>query len=107
VLANSVKEEILHRKSPAYYNGAVWPWTVSFYSEAALKYAESKEQTALKLKKYFSPIGQLVNNGLINYLPEVISYNGKPVQKGIADFTPSLSNVLWMFYLLEKEIIQK
>jgi len=104
--AKNAKDEILHRKSPAYYNGAVWPWAVGFYAEAALRYASRKERKALILKNYFSPIGQLVNKGLINYLPEAISYNGKPIQKGIADFTPSLSSVLWMFYLLEKEIKQ-
>jgi len=102
-----IKADILHRKSADYYNGAIWPWTISFYIEAALKYSEESRQKAVTLGKYFRSIGSLANNGLINYLPEVVSLNGQPIQKGIADFTPSLSSLIWGFFLLYKEIKTK
>lgn len=102
-----LKDQIIHRKSKAFYSGAIWPWAISIYVNAALRYAPDKKQKAIKLKSYFAPLETLINSGLINYMPEAITFDGQPEQKGITDFTPSLASFIWASYLLIQEINKK
>jgi len=97
------QDKNLNRKTMTYFNGAVWPWTMDLYITAALKYSDNKKETALKLKKHFDPLLNLVDSGLINYLPEAISFNGSPHLKGTADYTPSLASTLWGYSMILKE----
>ncbi|MCB0282347.1 MAG: glycogen debranching enzyme N-terminal domain-containing protein [Calditrichaeota bacterium] len=94
------------RKTPAFYNGAIWPWTVDLFVSAALKLAKDKKEKAKYLKSYFSPLINQINKGLINYLPEAITYKTVAVQNGIADFSPSIACLIWSYFKLDKEINQ-
>lgn len=96
----------INRKTSAYYNGAIWPWTVDFFITAALKYAPDAKEKASYLKNYFAPLLNQINKGLINHLPEAITYNGVATQNGIADFSPSIACLIWSYYRLEKTIEQ-
>ena len=94
----------INRKTPLYFNGAIWPWAIDFYVSASLKYAKDKKEKARYLKGYFAPLINQINKGLINYLPEAITYNSSTNQNGIVDYTPSLSCLFWSYYKLEKEL---
>lgn len=99
------KDEVINRKTSAYYNSAIWPWTIHLYIKAALKLSIDKVGKARILKDYFSPLVHIINSGLINYLPEAILINGEEVmQRGIVDYAPSLSSVLWGFFLLNNKL---
>ena len=96
------KTSNLNRKISPFYNGAIWPWTVGLYVRAALNCSDKKEEKALKLAEYFSPLQKLITDGLLNHLPEALSDTDSLQQSGIVDFAPSLSCLLWAYYELNK-----
>lgn len=100
----NVVNGIVNRKTSAYYNSAVWPWVTHLFVKAALRVAEDKSEKALQLKEYFLPLVQIINSGLINYIPEAISENEEIHQRGIIDYAPSLSSVLWSYFLLNNAV---
>ncbi len=100
--ANASVAKILTRRMSSFYNGAIWPWTISLYVSASLKNAEDKKIKATQLKQYFSTLPKLISQGLLNYLPEALSDSENLIQSGIEDYTPSLSCLLWAFFELEK-----
>ncbi|MGD9488878.1 MAG: glycogen debranching enzyme N-terminal domain-containing protein [Calditrichaceae bacterium] len=94
--------EYLDRSAPEYYNGTIWPWTVGIYVETVMKVSGNSKDLAVKLEKYFKPILELRQNGLLGYIPEAVNTNGYIKQQGIADYTPALAGVVWAYYRLEK-----
>lgn len=94
----------VNRKTSSYYAGAIWPWTTSLYIDAAINCSNDAKTKAKYLLSYFSPLLNQMNKGLINNLPEIITYNGYAYQKGIADYTTTAATVLWSYYKLKKEL---
>ncbi len=94
--------EYLDRSVPEYYNGTIWPWTVGLYVETVMKLSGNSKDLAVKLERYFKPILELRQNGLLGYIPEAVNTNGYIKQQGIADYTPALAGVVWAYYRLEK-----
>ncbi|MGD9899311.1 MAG: glycogen debranching enzyme N-terminal domain-containing protein [Calditrichaceae bacterium] len=94
--------EYLDRSMPDYYNGTIWPWTAGIYVEAVMKVSGNSKDLAAKLEKYFKPILELGDSGLLGYIPEAVNTNGYIKQQGIADYTPGLAGVVWAYYRLEK-----
>lgn len=94
----------INRKTHEYYNASIWPWTVHLYVAASLKNNDDKRGIAGKLKDYFKPLVNMINSGLIDYLPEAVTIDNEVKQEGIIDFTPSLSSVLWAYYLLNETL---
>jgi len=93
--------KIITKSKPAYYCGAVWPWTIYLYIQAGLKLKADKEQFSSYMLDYLKPFYELMDEGLLGYLPEIIESNGKPEQKGIDDYTPSMAALVWAEHILK------
>jgi predicted glycogen debranching enzyme len=92
----------LNRKISSFYDGTIWPWTVDLYVSAALSCSDNKEEKALQMAEYFSPLPKLIKKGMLNHLPEALTDSDFLNQSGIVDFTPSLSCLLWAFFQINK-----
>ncbi len=99
--------DTINRKTAAFYNSAIWPWVIHLYVKTALKLSKNKKEKARELKAYFMPLVEIINSGMINYIPEAISKNGNLTQRGIVDYAPSLASVLWSYFLLNSELKDK
>jgi glycogen debranching enzyme len=90
----------LHRYMADYYNGAIWPWSVYLFTEAFSKTYQNAQGEARKLFTYFEPLLKLTQEGLVGYIPEVVSIDGEITQCGMVDYYPASSGILWSFYKL-------
>jgi len=93
--------KFISKSKPAYYCGAVWPWTIYLYIRACLNYKADKDQFSSNMLTYLKPFYKLMDEGLLGYLPEIIENNGKPSQNGIADYTPSMAALVWAEKILK------
>jgi len=97
---------IPHRKSSTFYTNSIWPWSLGLYVSAALKWNADPVKKALQIQKQIKPLLNLVDDGLLGFLPEIVVNTGKMKSAGIPDFTPSASSVVWSHFLIQ-QIIDK
>jgi predicted glycogen debranching enzyme len=97
----------LRRRNVDYYNGSIWPWTMSFYVNSCFNFKTGRKAVSKKLVKYFKPLIDLSNEGLLGFVPEAV-YSSKLIQQyGIEDYTPSLADIVWSYYCLSEKIHKK
>jgi len=100
---NKIPEaDSISRMNAIYFDSAIWPWTINLYVKAALKYKVDNPDIKQDLIKYYSPVFELVENGLLGHFPEAIYLDDTIRQFGIQDCLLSLSNVLLAIDQLEK-----
>ncbi len=87
-----------------FYNGAVWPWTIIFYVQALLKYSGDADKIDKIWKNYFTPLFDLVNEGILGYIPEGLHFNERLNPVGIEDFNPALATIIWADFLVSKNV---
>ncbi len=94
--------KFISKNKPAYYCGAVWPWTIYLYIRACLNLQSNDEYIRSDLLKYIQPCYGLMSEGLLGYLPEIVMLNEKASQNGIADYTPSMAALVWVDEILKE-----
>ncbi|MEN7973144.1 MAG: amylo-alpha-1,6-glucosidase [Verrucomicrobiota bacterium] len=68
------------RRKPAYHNGTAWTWPFPSYAEAlAMVYGNKARDTALAI---LGSASDVINNGCLRQMPEVIDGNTPHVQRG-------------------------
>ncbi len=90
------------RRTVQYYNGAIWPWTIWLYAQASINMKPEQKPLASDFWRYFKPLLQLSESGLLGYIPEVVFLNHHIRQEGIQDSTLSLAAVTWSDFLLQE-----
>ncbi len=81
----------------AYYNGAIWPWTVSWYIKALLKWPSDKKIDKI-WNNYFEPLLSLTTKGLIGFIPEALKIENGLEHLGKEDFLPAIASVILAEY---------
>lgn len=89
----------LSRKIPEFYTGAIWPWTISFYIQARINYKTGEHSTS-RLRDYLSSVLQLMDRGILGYVPEVIQDDEHVRQAGIMDYLSCNANIIWADHIL-------
>ncbi len=91
------------REANQFYNGAIWPWTISWYIQALLNWPDNKDIKKV-WQNYFSPLFELSENRIIGYLPEAVVFDGSLKILGIEDFIPASSSLVLADYLVSTTI---
>ena len=77
----------------------VWPWTISPYVRAALKYKSDNPDLKNKLNEYFQPVFELLSKNVLGNFPEAIRLD--PARDiGVPDSLLSLSNITYAYHKL-------
>ena len=92
----------LSRKNIAFYEQAIWPWTISLYVQAAKNYKQGSAHLSQDLKKYFQPVFELQEEGLLGFFPEAVYLNDVLHQFGIQDSVLTMANITHAFTLLQE-----
>jgi len=98
----TVKPDKLSRNSSAFYEQAIWPWTISLYVQASQKYKQGSAHLSQDLKKYFQPVFELQEEGILGFFPEAVFLNDTLHPFGIQDSVLSLANIAHAFTLLQE-----
>ena len=86
-----------------FYAGAVWPWSVSLFVQAKLKYSQKPQEVQGLWRNYFRPLLELTEEGVLGYIPEGLHFNERLNPLGSEDFVPALASVMWSEFLLNEE----
>ncbi|MCD6377061.1 MAG: glycogen debranching enzyme N-terminal domain-containing protein [Caldisericaceae bacterium] len=86
-------------KNGQFFNGAIWPWTISWYIRVLVSWPENKN--VIKIwQNYFAPLFELSETRMIGYLPEAVIFDGSLKILGIEDFLPAVSSLVLADYLI-------
>jgi predicted glycogen debranching enzyme len=94
------KKQTVFSKSPAYYNGAIWPFTIGFYIQAYKKYHAEDEKWNIAIWKYFKEILTEKNKYVMGYFSDFYIENSDNKCCGYSDYTLTSANIIWSYYLL-------
>ncbi len=93
----------LNRYTAAFYETAIWPWTIGLYIQAILKIKSPGEVDSDILNTFFKPLISLDQSYLIGAYPEAVVAGQNIEQHGVQAYLPSLANLMWAEYLLKKK----
>ncbi len=99
----TVDPNSLSRKSPVFYEQAIWPWTIALYVQAAKNYKQGSTHLNQDLKKYFQPVFELLEEGVLGFFPEAVYLNDILHPFGIQDSVMTLANIAHSFTLLQNK----
>jgi predicted glycogen debranching enzyme len=89
-------------KSAAYYNGAILPFTIGLYVQAALRF-KGNDFVAEDLWKYFKLLLSVKDQGLLGYFPDFLIEDSENECCQFDDFTLSSASIIWAYYLLFRD----
>ncbi len=98
----TVEPGTLSRKNAAFYKQAIWPWTISLYVQAAINYKHDSAHLNQDLIKYFQPVFELQDEGLLGFFPEAVLLNDFLHQFGIQDSVLTMANIAHAFTMLQE-----
>ncbi len=90
------------KKNPAYYRGAVWPWTVGLYVDAVLRFRGKDADTVDTLRQYVNNFAKLFYEQGAGYISEICEGDEPYRSNGILAYNLNLIELLRAFYTLEK-----
>jgi predicted glycogen debranching enzyme len=70
------------RRKPAYHNGTAWTWTFPSFCEALARAWEFSPETVAAAKSYLGSAEQLLNEGCLDQLPEILDGDAPHAQRG-------------------------
>jgi predicted glycogen debranching enzyme len=86
------------RRKPAYHNGTAWTWPFPSYAEALfITHKEAAKETALAL---LGSATELIQNGCLGHLPEILDGNTPHTQRGCGAQAWGATELLRVLYLL-------
>ena len=74
-------DEDTHRK-PAYHNGTAWTWTFPVLCEALVRAWNFSPQSVAAATAYLRSMEQLMNEGCLGQIPEILDGDAPHVQRG-------------------------
>jgi len=92
----------VNRYTTAFYEVAIWPWTIGLYIQAILNIKPRTETDADILNTYFQPLINLDQSYLSGAYPEAVIAGQTIEQHGVQGYLPTLANLMWAEYLLKK-----
>jgi predicted glycogen debranching enzyme len=97
------------RRKPAYHNGTAWTWTFPVFCEALAR-AWSRDagapEAAAAARAYLSSMEQLMNEGCLGQVPEILDGDAPHVQRGCDAQAWGATEALRVWKLLNSHNIQ-
>ena len=70
------------RRKPAYHNGTAWTWTFPVFCEALARAWDFSPAAVAAAKSYLGSAEQLLNDGCLGQLPEILDGDAPHAQRG-------------------------
>ena len=91
----------------AYHNGTVWPWLISFYTQALLRYATSKRETKKTIKEVITHFKAHLGESGSGFISEIFSGDYPHEAHGCIAQAWSVSECLRLDEMLKKSTYYK
>jgi predicted glycogen debranching enzyme len=98
-------DEDTHRK-PAYHNGTAWTWMLPIFCEALARAWDFSPEAVAAAKAYLGSMEQLMNEGCLGQLPEILDGDAPHGQRGCDAQAWSATEALRVWKLLNSHNIQ-
>lgn len=70
------------QRKPAYHNGTAWTWTLPIFCEALIEAWDSNPSAVAAAKAYLSSSDQVLMNGCLGQIPEILDGDAPHTQRG-------------------------
>ncbi len=70
------------RRKPAYHNGTAWTWTFPTFCETLLRAWDFSPEAVATARSYLGSVEQLLNEGCLGQLPEILDGDAPHTQRG-------------------------
>jgi predicted glycogen debranching enzyme len=70
------------QRKPAYHNGTAWTWTFPIFCEALVRAWDGQSEVVAAAKAYLSSVDQLLMDGCLGQLPEIVDGDAPHAQRG-------------------------
>ena len=98
-------DEDTHRK-PAYHNGTAWTWMFPVFCEALARAWNFAPEAVAAAKAYLGSVEQLMDEGCLGQLPEILDGDAPHTQRGCDAQAWSATEALRVWKLLNSHKIQ-
>jgi len=98
-------DEDTHRK-PAYHNGTAWTWMFPVFCEALARAWDFAPEAVAAARAYLGSVEQLMNEGCLGQLPEILDGDAPHRQRGCDAQAWSVTEALRVWKLLNSHNIQ-
>jgi glycogen debranching enzyme len=98
-------DEDTHRK-PAYHNGTAWTWMFPVFCEALARAWDFAPEAVAAAKAYLGSVEQLMDEGCLGQLPEILDGDAPHRQRGCDAQAWSVTEALRVWKLLNSHNIQ-
>jgi glycogen debranching enzyme/glycosidase len=88
------------RRKPAYHNGTAWTWTFPTFCEALARAWDFAPEAVAAAKAYLSGMEQLMNEGCLGQVPEILDGDAPHAQRGCDAQAWSVTEALRVWKLL-------
>jgi len=88
------------RRKPAYHNGTAWTWTFPAFCEALARAWDFAPEAVAAAKAYLSGMEQLMNEGCLGQVPEILDGDAPHAQRGCDAQAWSVTEALRVWKLL-------
>jgi predicted glycogen debranching enzyme len=94
------------RRKPAYHNGTAWTWTFPVFCEAHVRAWDFSPQAVATAKSYLSSSKELLNEGCLGQIPEILDGDAPHTQRGCDAQAWGVTEVLRVWKLLNSQNVQ-
>jgi predicted glycogen debranching enzyme len=91
------------RRKPAYHNGTAWTWTFPVFCEALARAWEFSEPAVSAARSYLSSMEQLLDEGCIGQVPEILDGDAPHAQRGCDAQAWGVTEALRVWRLLQSD----
>jgi len=89
------------RRKPAYHNGTAWVWTFPHFCEALVRAWDFHPEAVKAAKSYLTSVKDLIENGCIGHLPEIVDGDAPHTQRGCDAQAWSVTEFLRVLKLIQ------
>ncbi len=89
------------RRKPAYHNGTAWTWTFPVFCEALARAWDFSPEAAAAAKAYLGSMEQLLNEGCLGQIPEILDGDAPHTQRGCDAQAWGVTEALRVWKLLQ------
>jgi predicted glycogen debranching enzyme len=95
-------DQPINRSHPAYYTGAVWPWTIALYVNAVLNYRGVNVQVVKTLLHFLSSFQTKMNENAIGYIAELFEGDAPYRANGNVAYALNATEIIRAYLLLNQ-----
>ena len=88
-------------RKPAYHNGTAWTWTFPVFCEALARAWDFTPETVAAAKAYLGSMEQLMNEGCLGQIPEILDGDAPHTQRGCDAQAWGVTEALRVWKLLQ------